>query len=71
MMNANAKTILFILIITGAAYFLRKDQTVPVLSNPRKSRPRRKKKKKVKKKLNKKKKTKTVRVYRNVNTGTL
>ena len=71
MMNANAKLILFILIITGTAYFLRKDHAVPVLSNPRKSRSRRKKKKQVKKKSSRKKKTKTVRVYRNVNTGTL
>ena len=70
-MNANAKIILFILIITGTAYFLRKDQGVPVLSNPRKSRSRIKKKKKPKKKATRNKKTKTVRVYRNVNTGTL
>jgi hypothetical protein len=69
-MNKNFKIILFVLAITGTAYLLRKEDVIPILSNPRKSKAARIKKK-VKKKATKKKKTKTVRVYRNVNTGTL
>jgi hypothetical protein len=67
-MNTNLKIILFILAITGTAYLLKKENTVPVLSNPRKSK---KKKKKPTKKKPSSKKTKKVRIYRNLNTGTL
>jgi hypothetical protein len=74
-MSTNLKIILFILALTGSAYFLSKDNAAPVLSNPRKARTRKKKKKASKKKSSKKKtpkkKTKKVRIYRNLNTGTL
>jgi len=75
-MSANFKIILFVLAVTGAAYFLTPGQkSLPItMGNPRKKNIRRKlrpKAKKSKKKTKPKGKTKTVRIYRNLNTGTL